>query len=1280
MDPISTAVLSGVAKSLSAKATTWLWNKAKESGYVRSLLQLVGRDEAHPKVKQVFERAISEVSDNLPHLDNSAVKDFFATDDNRDIISQWVWNPKRAQLQSERLDFTSAKNRQDRSNLQKFTDRLPEAIDHHRKDIFNDEAWLIIQQITTEIRQQGEQTRSQLSGKIEEQRQTTEREGQKTRNHMDARLDRIERLFHSAPEAVSGGDRNKVEEVIQEDLEEIEHLIKRKRIEPALELGNRTLSRIEREGMSEDTHRTVHQHLANAYLSTLDNKEKALPHVQYLSVHAPNDVAKFRNQALAAYLQNNLKRSLKLTEEALSRDPQDQTSRLLKAHALAADGKESDAADFYETTADLTDASELYNLGQIEILAGRYGRALKHAQAGLEQGSDNPDLHFLYGLSAAFRRHEMMESSSVGLSEKDREVLDEARVCLGQAISSYQDVPSRAASAYFYRGVINIQLGNDDRGGEDLKRAHELIPSDPATLNNLVLLALERGDVNEARRYFERLRESDHDVDRPTLVALESAIYQLEGNPEVAIEVIQETLEGDLSEDIAFRVRLELARAHRENLDVDKAEYIFGQLREERPEHPRLLAEEGSIAKEHGDIDKAIGKLRSASEEAEGQFAAYCTGVLADLLFKRAQSTNATEDFEEALGLYRTRPIASSFDRAVVREALCLLNLRQYSECFDLCQDHLRQQRGGVHSTLRKILARVHVHHENYRQAAELYKQVALQGNTDTEALLHCSQCYAMIGEGSKAHGAADRVAGKVDDSSVSDQLMLSQAYLASGDLVHTVHHAYFAQKHGSDNRQCVEYYLSLFLTRSKQIEERDAAEEKHIEAFQRLLLDYTERYPDSGFLRRVEIPEDPDDLVQTLQEQLPSPERQEGLSDLLRENTYPVGTVAKLTGKSIAEAWAFLAGSREHRVGANSGDSNALQREAEIASKRHSIILDLVPLLTLHELGVLSALHEHFEQIYIPQAAFDELAQTIQKLLPGEGESRVFVQHAPDSNTEISYTKAPAEPHDSFLQDLRKLRGFIRDTDNIGLIGRTIGRETDEEELVAQEETAAERSAQHDEIFGRPVAELIQEAPLRGLTVYAEDHIVRKFARSEGADAFGTRALLAALQDADRISNYVYHIACIRLLEMGYGFPHVNVGTIAFAIEQEGIPASLSWSALDALRDPRIGDQTLLFMSLQLLLWLWASHTGPLRMGNGRSLTVTWTWRILDAVAKSNNGNRVHIALTLRDLLIHAEFPVASDLGRTRWKQMIESIRHWLDNFTTPEKDEPFAEEATNT
>ena len=1326
-DPLSPAVAAGVAKSLAGPATTWIWDKAKDAKYVRDLRRLVGGEELHPKVKKVFERAVADASQGLPHLSDQAVEDFTSAPANRQILRQWIWEPERAELQMERLDLSSAAGRQEQANLRHFIERLPEAIEHHRKDVFDDESWLVIRQVTATIREESGKTRAHVTQEGQRRDKTVEREHQKSRKHFDSRVEQMKDDLLSELKASGGGDQSRVEASIQEDLGEIERLIEKKRIEPALNMGHRTLSKIEREGLSEEAHRTAHQHLANAYLTTTNREGEALPHVQYLADHAPNENARLRNQALGAYLRSDPERALTLAEKALAEDPDDQTTLLLKAHVLARSGKEGGAADFYEDVANLSKADDLYNLGQIEILAGRYERALGRAQNALEQGFSGPDVRFLYGISVVFQRQEQVECGKVGLPDTMREKLSEAKNHLGRAIDSFEEMPGRAASAYFYRGVVHLQLGDDGKGMEDLKRAHELTPSDPAALHNLVLLALDRGDATQARRYFEKLSAADHDVDLATMLSMETAIFHLEGNPHGAVDALRDSLSDELPDDTEFRVRLQLMKALRENLEPEKAEEILGALRSERPGHPQLLAEEGFIARDRDDLDRAVENFRRAREEAQGQLVAYATAKLADVLFERAQSTGSSEDFEEALQLYRKRPLPSSRDQAIVKEALCLLHLGRYPECVDVCHTHLGD--GSPRPVLKKILARVHAFHENYRKAADLYKQVAVQGDTDAEALLHCSQCYAMIGEGSKASGAADKVAGQVEDSSPLDQLMLSQTYLACGELESAVRHAYLAQKHGPDERQCLEQYIWLFLTRSGDIEDRDAAEEKHIQAYQGLLVEYTERFPNSEFLQQIEVPQDPEEVLQALRKRLPSPKQKETFEKALRETPLPIGTIAEFSGRSVADTWKLVTTSPDLEVAADEGPRELLARELEHAREADAIILDLVPLLTISELGLLDRLSTCFEHIYVPQAAFNDLNDLLRRELSEEGESRRYLSRDPESDAGIALTEFPPEPRDAFLEDLRELRDFIRETGPVDLIGQTIGREapdvgegdlfseetahwgSDNREKSVEDEPPADHDASatekvstsddatgrdeaspsdeasagdkgaseeastggqvptdgkepadYEDLIGRPAAELIREGPIRGLTIYAEDHLVRKIARSEDARAFGIRALLGALREAEEISEWEYHYSRIRLLEMGYGFPFTSAETIAFAIREEGIPASLSRAALQALEDPRNDVQPVFCIALRLLLWLWSTHQGPVYINSGQSLTVTWSWRVLDAVSSNESEKRLELIEDLHATFQAARSSIVSLLGREKCAGLVQSVHMWKD------------------
>jgi tetratricopeptide (TPR) repeat protein len=1255
LDPVTTSILAGVVSGLAKDAVVWGWDKAKETGFAHDIRDAIGRDQLFPTAEKVFKRAIRDASRDLPHLDSETLEGFFETSANRHIVSQWLWEPSRADVHRAQLDFSQLVSGQERSNVEHFLERLPEAIEHNAREVFDDDAWLVIRRLSTALRHEGEKRDAHI---------TVEHE--KTRDHLDAKFEDLKDYTESLLEA-SGGQNGarKIEASIQADLDEVRRRIDTHRIEQAIDLANRTLRKIEDQDLGPDARRTAHEHLANAYLATLDQRKAAIPHVDALAALATDDLARLRNLAMAAHLRGDVERGLQLVDEALDQDPTDRTSLLVKGNLLAASGREAEAVDLCAEHVDEKNTADLHNLGQMEIRAGRHEDALSHAEMGLMLEPDNPDLCLLFGMAAVHARNQRIEMGGTGLDAAEHETLQDARSHLSVATDAYVNNPSRQGASYFYRGVIALWLGSPEDAERAFERAHELAPDDSPTLHNLTLLALARSDAVQARNYIEQLNATNHDIDRAEMLFMESRILRLEGDAQEAVRILEDARDQP-SGDEAIDLQILLARAYRDNFEIEKAEEIMSTLRRDHPTDPRLLVEEMRLA-QNENLGEAIAKCREALSHITDRRAARLKAALADLLFNRAEQTGSESDYEEALTLYRERLAEHPYEQTLWREAVCLFRLGRYEECMHHCeQAHADKPR----PELMRIQGRIHELHENYLTAAEAYKKVALQSGADVDALLRCSQCYALIGEASKARGAARKVANRIEESASRNQLILSHAFRVSGDMKRAVHHMYLAQKHGGDERRYAEAYLGLFITHSKDIEAQGAADAEHYEAYQHLLIEYPEQHPDSKFLQRFKVPDNPDEMIAQLRDQLPSPKEIEEREEVLKTKKLPVGAVAKLLGCSVAKAWALLAGQRDYELAADDGPVDVLHHESDIAGAADAIMLDSVPLFTLDELGLLDRLPAAFEEIYVTQAAFDELHTTIESERPTEGEDRRFVRADGESPQGISFDKIPAEQHDAFLSRLRRVRTFIQQTDNVYLVGRSLGRPDRPEDIqvAGDSDTDEPIDLYYDDILGRPAAETLREAPLRGLTVYVEDALLRRFARAEGSEAFGTKALLEALAEEEIISAPIYHTARIRLIEMGYGFPSISLHTLMYAIELDGVPTPYSQIALSALEDPRNDLQSLFFLGAKLIFWLWHTHRGAIYIELGQSLTVTWTWRILSVVAGAEERRRM--ATAIRAAFVETSEPLVQELGRHKFDAMVQSISHWESNHSVQDED----------
>lgn len=193
-----------------------------------------------------------------------------------------------------------------------------------------------------------------------------------------------------------------------------------------------------------------------------------------------------------------------------------------------------------------------------------------------------------------------------------------------------------------------------------------------------------------------------------------------------------------------------------------------------------------------------------------------------------------------------------------------------------------------------------------------------------------------------------------------------------------------------------------------------------------------------------------------------------------------------------------------------------------------------------------------------------------------------------------------------------------------------------------------------YEDLLGKVAAESILEGKARGMTVYAEDRLVRNIVRAEERSAFGTRALLKVLLDTDRISSERYHEARVSLLEMGYVFPVISTPTIIYAIKSEGfVPTSFSKAPIEALEFPGPSPESILRIVVQVLAWIWSTHAPD--VGVKPALSAHWTDKLLSASTKGSGRRK--IAFAVEEIIYDYLLP---ELSQPLSMQLRESFERW--------------------
>ena len=945
-DPIS-AIASGIAASLAADAVNWGIRKSTSTRAGRKIQEKVGFGEIHPKAKEVFERAIIRAGEEISQLDGNTLNRFIEHEQNREVIASWVWNPDRAEITRDQLNLSVAGSRRDQANIKHLLDRLPNALRELRSEVFSDDALFVVREVCKATKHEGKTTRN----KVEE-------EGKKTRSEFRSEMQDLKNLI--ANQGSASEDTSQLEKAVREEIEQIQELREKNRINDALILAEQSLESARERELSDEVIRAIHNEIANCHLSRVDHREDAIPHLQRVAELADDENKSLLNRAVIDLLQCNVENGLERIDRVLDEQPDEKDAVLLKAQLLADAGKASEAADLFEEVADLEEPDDLYNLGTLEVRSGQFSSARARADKALEIDESNPSAHFLYGLSVVAQRHEDINRGKIEVSDELGVLMKSADDHLERAVEEYSKYQQRdrASMAHFNLGVLSSMRGNDDDAHIHFKDANDLSPKNSRTLYNLAHTALNIGNGSTGLRFVRELENINHDFSDEAILHLKSNLLMKAGNPDDAIDLLEEAIERDEVDDIPLL--LLRSRALHRNLETEEAVEVLDQLISDHPEDPRPYLERGVLRREDGNLTQAIKDLRAACDRAGSDIKVRAQRLLADALFTRSsrerkknlegvasQAENAWEkDLEEAEGLYQRISSPSLNTLELRRRALCLFRLGRYPECIQLCEKAQEEKRIPALTELEGLIFQLH---ESFSKAAERFKWLIQNHEKSPRFLLKYSTCLFKIGKLSQAKDAVEQEASQIPEDSVEEQIIVSKTYAEYGEMESAVEHAYRAiQADGKDPR-AHQYYISLFGTRGDDIRTQDAASEEQEERFRRAIAEYREKFPDDPFVKPIEVPaDDPEALSSRIREVLPSFETERRRDRAIREQEFTVGATAKLLGKSIPSVWGFLSSHSEHVVKADEGRGGLIDKEADVAQSSGGVITDLVPLLTL--------------------------------------------------------------------------------------------------------------------------------------------------------------------------------------------------------------------------------------------------------------------------------------------------------------------------------------------
>ena len=186
--------------------------------------------------------------------------------------------------------------------------------------------------------------------------------------------------------------------------------------------------------------------------------------------------------------------------------------------------------------AKIEDPQSLSVLGQTHMLLGEKDLAARYFQEVVTKMPERAEARFDLA-NALLQKGESAQAieqlqKAIALSPGDTQADEPLIQTLIQnkqfdkalaAIDALQARQPKSFIPHLYRGVIAVQQNNEALAQAEFLKAWELGPDDPRAGNNLAMLALRKGRIEEARNYYQKVLDRIKD-DLPTLMAL----YNLE--------------------------------------------------------------------------------------------------------------------------------------------------------------------------------------------------------------------------------------------------------------------------------------------------------------------------------------------------------------------------------------------------------------------------------------------------------------------------------------------------------------------------------------------------------------------------------------------------------------------------------------------------------------------------------------------------------------------------------------------------------------------------------
>ncbi len=330
----------------------------------------------------------------------------------------------------------------------------------------------------------------------------------------------------------------------------------------------------------------------------------------------------------------------------------------------------------------------------------------------------------------------------------------------------------------------------------------------------------------------------------------------------------------------------------------------------------------------------------------------------------------------------------------------------------------------------------------------------------------------------------------------------------------------------------------------------------KFTRAFQETVQEFSTRFPDNRSLSRIEFNEDDLSPILELVDERSS-SAQALVKEYSEERQMPFTLLCAHFGASELSVWHDCANNRGMPIRFGSGSPEEEETSAQLLKRADGVAVDVVALLTLHELGIIEELRTRFGNVIVPQCVMDRVREDC----VAADKDRVAGHLGARGAGMYQFVEASEESRRKwreFVNGLWVLVDSCLPATSYGVL-----------DVGEWDESQAPRHV----ALGTLLADFDHHG--QHIVFVCDDFGLANFARAMGTGAVNSQSVLRELERSGVISESQYSQLVERLVLMNYTFVQVTSSDIVRRLWANGYQTTDGTRAmLRTLRGPECSDK----------------------------------------------------------------------------------------------------------